>query len=51
MMMSRPQDFSSLSRYIGEQHGVHFLNYLSDFHLLYYLHTASPAGIDFKVNH
>ena len=44
------QDFSSLSRYVGEQQGVPFLNYVSDFHLLYFLYTASPAGIDFKVS-
>ena len=43
------QDFSVLSRYLSEQHGIHFLNYMSDFHLLYFLYTANPAAIDFKV--
>lgn len=48
--LSHSQDFNSLSRFVSEQHGVPFLNYMSDFHLLYHLYTASPAGIDFKVS-
>ena len=44
------QDFNCLSRYVSDQIGIHFLNYMSDFHLLYYLYTSTPAGIDFKVS-
>ena len=47
------QNMASLSSYLCNQSGSSFLNYMADFHLLFYLYTSQElevAGVSLKVS-